>query len=92
MRAPTHHVGAHGVARPQREEVGDGALLLDVLRHAGRVFGESLRVDEPVELIQVRRYRQRYVLGVARDANVLYNVCKRTKCTLVKCLIHAPNV
>ena len=43
----THHVGAHGVARPEGENVGDGAALLDVLRHAGRVLGEPLGVDEP---------------------------------------------
>ena len=70
----THHVGAHGVARPEGENVGDGAALLDVLRHAGRVLGEPLGVDEPVELVQVRRDRQRDVLRVARDAHVLHNV------------------
>ena len=76
----THHVGAHGVAGPEREHVDDGALLLDVLRHAGRVLGEPLRVNQPVKGIQPGRDRQGDVLRVARDANVLNNVCKIERC------------
>ena len=58
----------------QREDVDDGVLVVDVLRHAGRVLGEALRVDQPVEGVDRRGHREGDVLGVAGDADVANDI------------------
>ena len=58
----------------QREDVDDGVLVVDVLRHAGRVLGEALRVDQPVEGVDRGGHGEGDVLGVAGDADVAHDV------------------
>ncbi len=58
----THHISAHGIARPQRQDVGKVARGGAVLGHAAAVLGQALRVDHAVEGVQGS--------GLEGDANV----------------------
>ena len=74
----THHFDVHGIAGPEREQVLDvQAVRLLVLRHAGRVLGEALWVDEAVELLAEGGEGDGDVLRVARHAHIFDDVWKK---------------
>ncbi|GIX85489.1 hypothetical protein CEXT_564931, partial [Caerostris extrusa] len=65
----TYEIGAHCIARPQRQGVVDVGSPTGVLRHAGGVLRQSFRIDHAVEVGR-RRDGDQNCVAVARYVDI----------------------